>query len=150
MSRPVLVLGLAFGLLLPLLGGIAPAQNAQVNVLLVRADNAAGDSDGRLAKHLPTLKRLFRFHRYTQIGAGNAALPVPGKNKIQLVGGHVVEVSTLVGAPANMVRADIAWKKGGAQYIRTTMAIPKNKAGTVLGGPRDTDGSTLLLVLEAR
>lgn len=114
----------------------ANAQDAvRLRVQLIAADQQGGESDARLAKLMPKLKRL-PYKHFEQKGSKVVALSV-GQNVKTKVGGHTMKLK-LTGVQDGRARVHVNWVRGKESVVEIT-AVTQPDAPFVCGGPREGD-----------
>ncbi|MCC6415775.1 MAG: hypothetical protein IT582_07695 [Opitutaceae bacterium] len=120
------------------------ADRAAVQAILITASNEPGQTDPRLARYEPTLRRILRFESYRFVGQGSAALAVPGDGVINLGQGQRLEISAA--EPARGLRLRVAWKQDGQTLIETGLSL-RPGAPAVLGGPATGQGEEVYAII---
>ena len=125
----------------------ASAENARIEVILVKAGNTEGGVDSALRAYAGTLQRLFRFKSYAQVSRQSIKLDIPGEGGVSLAQDQRLSVRSSE-SEGRGIKADREWSRGKQRLLRTRIQLnPGNPA--VLGGPRSDDG-TWLLILQLR
>lgn len=117
-----------------------------VQGMLVTASNEPGKTDPRVAPYEPNLKRVLRFESYRHAGGGKLELGVPDNGRIDLGGGHRLQLESL-SANAQQVRLRVRWFERDREVMNTVLAL---RLGTpaVLGGPaRGADGEPFAVIV---
>lgn len=123
------------------LGGAVRADEApkpvRIQIQMIAADQAEGESDKVLAKLMPKLKRM-PYKRFKQKGSKTVALAA-GKKVPVKVGGHTMNL-TLESVNEERVRVKVNWlrEKDKASIVEIT-AVTQPDAPFVCGGPREGD-----------
>ena len=131
MKTPKFPTGLALCLLaLVTIPSIAiGAESASVTGILILATDDAGDTDTRLKPYEPTLRRLFRFPGYEQIGRSRTSMKVPG-NGVLNFGNEKLLIET-TGDGNGSIRANtLGWPKAGRRQRQ-----PDRHSGSRLNRP---------------
>jgi hypothetical protein len=137
----LIVLLLFAGLLTPV--SAAAADNARVEVILVRAGNGEAGVDAALRPYASTLQRLFRFQRYEMVSRKSMRLSLPGDGSVSLSGGQELTVSAA--SSGSGIKADIDWTRGSKRLLHTRIQL-RPGSPAVLGGPRSESGTWLLIL----
>jgi len=137
--RILITMVIATGLAGPMLTD-ATAEAVRVEVLLVRAADNGNGIDAPLRPYAGNLKRLFRFNSYELVSRKFMSLELPGEARTALAAGQSLSVS----AGPNL-KADIEWKRGKQRLLHTRIQMREGKPA-VLGGPRDRDGTWLMIL----
>jgi hypothetical protein len=143
-SRYLSILAVIFllaGLFVP--AGADAADNARVEVILVRAGNGEPGVDPGLRAYASTLQRLFRFERYEMVSRKSMHLALPGEGAVALSGGQKLRVSAA--AAGSGVKADVDWTRGSKRLLHTRIQL-RPGSPAVLGGPRSESGTWLLIL----
>lgn len=144
---------LLFSLCLVILPGGIPMEaqpsggTIRVEVLLVKAGNNGSGVDQALKGHAATLQRLFRFNSYTLAARRTVRLTVPGEGSASLPEGQSLSMRVAEAVDPSM-KVEIEWRRGTQRLLQTRMDLGSGNPA-VLGGPRDKDG-TWLLILQRR
>ncbi|MEZ5277013.1 MAG: hypothetical protein R3F07_11585 [Opitutaceae bacterium] len=120
------------------------AESVSIKGILILASNDAGPTDSSLSKVEPTLRRLFKFEGYRQVGRTSTRVDVPGKGQLTF-GGDVLAIET-TGDGGGTVRARVTWRRGDQTVINTTVRM-KPGVPTLLGGPSARGGKGNLIVI---
>lgn len=122
--------------LLCLLAGLVPtaraADRASLQAILITASNEPGQTDPRLARYEPTLRRILRFASYRYVGSGSGSTAVPGETNMGLGAGQHLEVTAEDSSRG--LRLRVAWKQGGRTLMETGLSLNPG-VPAVLGGP---------------
>lgn len=141
----------AFTLLLVLLGIVCSTAEAQkgattsISATLILASNEPGETDSRLHPYESTLRRIFNFGSYRQIGRGSTRISSPGDGSLSLGSGQELLIS-LPETDNSSIRAKVHWRRDGRTLIHTTVAM-KPGVPTLLGGPHVKGGNGNLIVV---
>jgi hypothetical protein len=120
------------------------AESTSVTGILILASNDAGDTDSRLKSYEPTLRRLFKFRGYKQVGRSRTSIEVPGKGVLNF--GNEKLVIETTGNGKGSVRAKVQWRRGNRTMINTTVRMQPG-VPTLLGGPKQDGGNGNLIVI---
>ena len=146
MKTPKFPTGLALCLLaLVTIPSIAiGAESASVTGILILATDDAGNTDTRLKPYEPTLRRLFKFKGYEQIGRSRTSMKLPGTGVLNF-GNEKLLIET-TGNGNGSIRAKVQWRRGGKTMINTTVRM-RPGVPTLLGGPKQVGGKGNLIVI---
>lgn len=120
------------------------ADNARIDVILVKAGNGEGGVDPALRAYAANLERLFRFQRYELVSRKPLRMEVPGEGVVSLPGGQRLSVSATA-ATGSGIKADIDWIRGSQRLLHTRIQL-RPGSPAVLGGPRSEDATWLLIL----
>ncbi len=120
------------------------AESASVTGILILATDDAGDTDTRLKSYEPTLRRLFKFQGYEQIGRSRTSMEVPGDGVLNF--GNEKLVIETTGNGNGSIRAKVQWQRGSKTMINTTVRM-RPGVPTILGGPKQAGGKGNLIVI---
>lgn len=137
----LIVFVLVAGFLAPV--GADAADNARIEVILVRAGNGEPGVDSGLRPYASTLQRLFRFQRYEMVSRKSMRLTLPGDGSVSLSGGQKLSVSAA--SAGSGIKADIDWTRGSKRLLHTRIQL-RPGSPAVLGGPRSKSGTWLLIL----
>ena len=122
------------------------ATSANVEVILVEANNGGSGVDASLSAYTSTLKRLFKFDSYRKVSSNRVALDMPGE-AVTTLGGQGGQLTMQAGvSEGNLIRTDLNWTRNGKKLLHTRLQLRKGTPA-LLGGPRSGDGSYLLLII---
>lgn len=124
---------------------VAGAESASITGLLILATDGPGDTDSRLKRYEPTLRRLFKFNSYRQIGRDTTSIDVPGRGVLSYGSGQNLAIET-TRSGGGSIRATVRWKRGNRTLINTTVVM-KPGVPTLLGGPQKAGGNGNLIVI---
>lgn len=117
---------------------------AEVEVILVRASNANAEVDGSLRAYASTLKRLFRFEGYRRAAGTRLRVSAGATSEAALASGQAVRLRAGRLEAAGLT-AEVTWERGGTTLLQTRIQLRPGRPA-VLGGPRDGDGTWLLIL----
>ena len=120
------------------------AESTSVTGILILATNDARETDSRLKSYEPTLRRLFKFQGYKQIGRSRTSIKIPGEGLLNFGNERLVIKTT--GNGNGSVRAKVQWLRGSKSMINTTVRMQPG-VPTLLGGPRQDRGDGNLIVI---
>lgn len=120
------------------------ADSVSIKGILILASDEVGQTDSSLSKYEPTLRRLFKFEGYRQVGRTSTRMDVPGKGQLTF-SGEVLAIET-TGNGGGTVRARVTWRRDGRTVINTTVRM-KPGVPTLLGGPSAQGGKGNLIVI---
>jgi hypothetical protein len=132
-------------LVISLLAGMLglSAQAATIEARLVRATNAPGKPDSRLASLQPKLQKVFGYRNYQHLGAQTRTLKQGDKLRMNLGEGFVVFC-----APKSVAKKthemDVELTSGKVSIVKNTMKIAE-KSSVFIKGPEV--GSDLIIVV---
>jgi hypothetical protein len=112
---------------------IAATERASVQGILITASNDQGNTDSRLSRYEPTLRRILRFESYRYVGEGSTSLDIPANGTIQIGNGHRLEVETEE-SNGRGVRLRVKWLQGNRTLMETGLTLNPG-VPAVLGGP---------------
>ena len=112
---------------------IAAAEHTSVQAILISASNDQGNTDSRLSRYEPTLRRILRFESYRYVSEGSASLDIPANGTIQIGNGHRLEVETEE-SNGRGVRLRVKWLQGNRTLMETGLTLNPG-VPAVLGGP---------------
>ena len=130
------------GLLTPLRA--EAADNARIDVILVKAGSGEGGVDRALRPYASTLQRLFRFQQYELVSRKPLRVNLPGDGSVALPGGQQLSLSATA-SPGPGIKADIDWIRGSKRLLHTRIQL-RPGSPAVLGGPRSKNGTWLLIL----
>ena len=134
------------GVLLGLTVGVARAELASFEAMLIRASNDPAPLDMRLERVEYQLRPLLRFESYRLLNQSAGSVNVPGEATLALGDGHLLLLRA--GARDGGTRYEVRWLHGDQALLFTTVTLKRGKTA-VLGGVPDGDGK-LIVVLLAR
>ena len=120
------------------------AESASVTGVLILATDEAGHTDAKLKLYEPTLRRLFKFQGYEQIGRSRTSMEVPGAGVLNF-GNEKLLIET-TGNGNGSIRAKVRWRRGNRTMINTTVQM-RPGVPTILGGPKQAGGKGNLIVV---
>jgi len=120
------------------------SESASVTGILILATDDAGDTDARLKSYEPTLRRLFKFQGYKQIGRSRTSMAVPGDGVLNFGNDELLIETT--GNGSGSIRAKVQWRRGNNTMINTTVRM-RPGVPTLLGGPKQAGGEGNLIVI---
>ena len=123
---------------------VAAAESASITGILIVATDGPGETDARLKSYEPTLRRLFKFRSYEQIGRSRTSIEVPGKGVLNF-GNEKLLIET-TGNGKGSIRAKVQWRRGSKTMINTTVRMQPG-VPTLLGGPKKGGGNGNLIVI---
>lgn len=123
------------------------ADTVEARGILVGASNEKRDSDPRLARYEPTLRRVLRFESYRYLGGGSARAEAGGEASMALGQGHTLDIS-IESVKGDQIRARVRWLDGGRALMNTVLVLRRG-VPAVLGGPRRDGGEVLAVILVA-
>lgn len=144
MKTPNFMAALAALLFVAAIASASAADSVSIKGILILASDEVGQTDPSLSKFEPTLRRLFKFEGYRQIGRASTRMDVPGKGQLTF-NGEVLAIET-TGNGGGTVRARVTWRRGGQTMINTTVRM-KPGVPTLLGGPSAQGGKGNLIVI---
>ena len=120
------------------------AESTSVTGILILATNDAGETDSRLKSYEPTLRRLFKFQGYKQVGRSRTSIEIPGEGVLNFGKERLVIKTT--GNGSGSVRAKVQWLRGSKSMINTTVRM-QSGVPTLLGGSKQDGGNRNLIVV---
>jgi len=133
------------------LAGLAAAPRADaasIQGILITASNEAGQTDGRLARYEPTLRKILRFESYHYVGEDTTSLGVPESGSLSIGDGHQLEITTEQ-ADGKAVQAKVRWLANGRTLMNTGLTL-RPGVPAVLGGPASSKGEVYAVILIGR
>lgn len=128
---------LRLSLLLALLGGFTPvaraADRAGIQGILISASNEPGETDRRLARYEPTLRRILRFESFRHLGENAASYSAPDDIRLSLGQGHQLAVQ-VESSDGRSVHVRVQWTAHGRTLMNTGLSL-RPGVPAVLGGP---------------
>lgn len=147
MKRRVLFLAVA---LFTLSAWCASAQQANLTGLLVKGKAAAGANVNVPGSVVNILNHTFkgRFNSYELVGRAQGAAASGKSASLNLGAGHNLNAA-VQGIAGNKLSTKLRWNKGGKNYLNADAKLNVGGNPMVVGGPKDGDG-TLLLLIQAK
>ncbi|MBT5901855.1 MAG: hypothetical protein HOH58_07075 [Opitutaceae bacterium] len=118
-----------------------------VRAILVSASKQPGETDRSLSAYESTLRRILRFESFQQLGGGKDRAEIPGKGRVSLGQGQVLEFTTQ-SSRDDRIRVQLDWRDDSHSFMRTGLVL-RPGVPAVLGGPKRGDGSVYALLVIA-
>lgn len=145
-NRILLTCGLLFAVAPPSLFA-AESGEVTVRAILVSASKQPGETDRSLSRYESTLRRILRFESFSQLGSGKGRADIPGKGRVSIGQGQVLEFTTEA-SQDDRIRVQLDWRGESRTFMRTGLVL-RSGVPAVLGGPKRGDGSVYALLVIA-
>ena len=145
-QRILLFCGLLIAIATPSLFA-ADSGEVTLRAILVSASKQPGETDRSLSRYESTLRRILRFESFQQLGSGEGRAEIPGKGRISIGQGQVLEFTT-ESSRDDRIRVQLDWKGDSRSFMRTGLVL-RPGVPAVLGGPKRGDSKVYALLVIA-